>query len=40
MNENRTTNDMDWSTMGQEEVQYQQNDAEKLDIFLIDVLLC
>ena len=40
VNENRTTNDMDWYTMGQEEVQYHQNDAEKLDIFLIDVLLC
>ena len=40
MNDNGPTDDMDWSAIGQEEVQDQQNYAEKLDIFPIDILLC
>ena len=33
-----TTDEMDWSEMGQEEVKYQLNYAEKSDRFLIDIL--
>ena len=40
VNENETTDDMDWAEIGQEEVQDQQNDDDKLDIFLIDILSC
>ena len=40
MNEKGTTDDMDWATMGQEEVKYQHNDAGKLDICLIYILSC
>ena len=40
VNKKGTTDEMDWSEMGQEEVQDQQNDADKLDIFLIDILSC
>ena len=38
VNGNGTTDDMDWAAMGQEEVQDQQNDADKLDICPIDSL--
>ena len=40
VNENGKTDDMNWATMGKEEMQYQQNDADKLDISTIDILLC
>ena len=40
VNNNGTADDMDWATMGQEEVKYQQNDAGKLDICLIYILSC
>ena len=40
LNENGTTDDMDWAEIGQKEVQYQQNDADKLDICPIDILSC
>ena len=40
MNEKRTSDDMDWAVIGIEEVQDQKNDAEKLEIFPIDILLC
>ena len=39
VNEKGTTDDMDWAAMGKEEVQYQQNDADELDICPIDILL-
>ena len=32
VDDNGTTDEMDWSEMGQEEFQDQQNDADKLDI--------
>ena len=31
---------MDWSAMGQKEVQDQLNDADKLDICPVNILLC
>ena len=40
VNENGTTNEMDWSAMGQKEVQDQHNYADKFDIFPIDILSC
>ena len=40
MNKNGTTDEMDWVAMGQEEVQYQHNSADKIDICLIDVISC
>ena len=40
MNENETADDMDWSAMGKEEMQDQQNDADEIDILPIDILLC
>ena len=38
VNENEKTDEMDWDAMGKEEVQYQQNDADELDICPIDIL--
>ena len=32
LNEKGTTDEMDWASMGLEEVDNQQNDADKLDI--------
>ena len=40
MNEKGETDDMDWYTMGKEEVQDQLNDADVLDIFPVDILWC
>ena len=40
MNEKGETDDMDWYTMGQEEVQDQLNDADVFDIFPVDILWC
>ena len=40
VNKNWTTDDMNWSAMGQEEVQGQKNDAEEIYICPIDILLC
>ena len=40
VNENGTADDIDWDAMGQEEVQDQQNDADKLDICPIYLLSC
>ena len=40
VNENGTTDEMKWAAMGQEEVQDQHNDADEIDICLIDILLC
>ena len=39
VNENRTKDDMAWAAMGQEEVQYQLNDADKYDITSRDIIL-
>ena len=39
MNKNGTTYDMAWDAMGQEEVQYQINDADKSDISAIKIIL-
>ena len=39
VNNNGTVDEMDWAEMVQEEVQDQQNDAEKIDICPIDILL-
>ena len=38
VNENGTTDERYWSTMGQEEVQDQHNDADKLEICPIYIL--
>ena len=40
MNYNGKTDEMGWAAMGQEKVQYQQNDADKLNICPIDILSC
>ena len=32
LNEKGTTNEIDWSAMGQEEAQYHQHDVDVLDI--------
>ena len=40
VNENGTMVEMDWYAMGQEEVQYQQNDSDELDKCPIDTLSC
>ena len=40
VNENGTTDEMDWAAMLQEEVQDQHNDADKLGICPIDILSC
>ena len=40
MNDKGTTDEMDWASMGLEEVDNQQNDADKLDICPIDILSC
>ena len=39
VNEKGTSDEMDWAEFGQEEVHDQQNYADKLDIFPIDILL-
>ena len=38
MIDNGTTDEMNWVEMVQDEVQDQQNDADKLDIYRIDIL--
>ena len=40
MNEKGITDEMDWSAIGKEEVQDHQNNADELDILLIDILSC
>ena len=40
VNEKEETDDMDWSEMGQKEVQDQLNDVDVLDICPVDILLC
>ena len=40
VNEKETTDEMNISAMGPEEVQDQQNDADVIDIFPIDILSC
>ena len=40
VNEKGTTDDMDWSAMGQEEMQDHQNDADLLNIYPVDIILC
>ena len=40
VNENEKTDDMDWDSMGQEDVQDQHIDADVLDICPIDILSC
>ena len=39
VNENGTTDERYWSTMGQEEVQDQHNDADKLEICPIYIIV-
>ena len=38
VNNNGTTDDMNWSEMGKEEVQYHLNEADKSAISAIDIL--
>ena len=40
VNDNGTTDDMDWVAMGKEEVQDQHNDANELEICPIYILSC
>ena len=40
MSENGTTDEMYWDAMVQEKVQDHMNDADELEIFPIDILLC
>ena len=40
MNEEGETDEMYWSAIGQEDVQDRLNDADKLDIFPVDISSC
>ena len=40
MNDKGTKNEIDWSAMVQEEEQYQKNDSDVLDIYLLDIIAC